>query len=359
VPRAASTTTPTTSDPGGLALPEPVERLRYHAALAASRALAPAAAASAAAGRLLPDALAAVDDLSLAELDLPPELGGAGLGALAKVTVLEALAVGDAGGLPAADQPGPAVGALLACPDPRLAAEVAAACLAGEASTALLVLDTELGDRVRVEWAPAWPPLRWAWVNVGDQLVCLEVTTRPSPTTALAFAASGAVAVALGGCPVVGRWDLPDGRGAQVRGRARLWAAAVAVGVAQAAIDDALDGHAGGDRLLALSADVHGARLAVRSAAASADHDAPDAGYWATQAWLLAVGVAADATRTGVALHGADARFDDHAAARRLREARMLALLAGGRDPAQADVSDAVLHVGDPLFPTPPAPGTT
>ena len=70
--------------------------------------------------------LKVLDGFSLRDLDVPVELGGAGMGCGAKVVLLEALATGDAGGLAAADRPGAAVGAVAACPDHSLAREVAA-----------------------------------------------------------------------------------------------------------------------------------------------------------------------------------------------------------------------------------------
>lgn len=86
-------------------LPAEIEALRDAAAALAARELAPAARESEAAGRWPDSALRVLDGLSLGSLDLPATLGGVGLGALAKVVVLEALATGDPGGLPAADQP--------------------------------------------------------------------------------------------------------------------------------------------------------------------------------------------------------------------------------------------------------------
>ena len=87
----------------------------------------------------------------------------------------------------------------------------------------------------------------------------------------------------------------------------------------------------------------------MRDAAAGFDRGDPDAGFWATQAWLTAVEAAIAATDLGVQLLGGHGFLVDHLAEKRFREARMLALLAGGRDSAEADVAELVLDVPDPL----------
>src|SRR5262249_56542975 len=92
----------------------------------------------------------------------------------------------------------------------------------------------------RIAWAPGWPPLRWAWVADADTLRLVEVAPDPGPVPALAFAASGGVAADLAGGRVAGEWTLPAGGGLAVRGRARLWAAAVAGGIARDALDAAV-----------------------------------------------------------------------------------------------------------------------
>ena len=98
------------------------------------------------------------------------------------------------------------------------------------------------------------------------------------------------------------------------------------------------------------AARVHGARLAVRDAAAAFDGEEPDAGV------LGDPGVAGDdggrvhlATNLGIQLLGGHGFIVDHLAEKRFREARMLAMLAGARDAAELDVAAFVLDVDDPL----------
>ena len=99
------------------------------------------------------------------------------------------------------------------------------------------------------------------------------------------------------------------------------------------------------------AARVHGARLAVRDAAAAFDGEEPDAAFWATQAWLETVEAAHLATNLGIQLLGGHGFIVDHLAEKRFREARMLAMLAGARDAAELDVAAFVLDVDDPLAP--------
>jgi alkylation response protein AidB-like acyl-CoA dehydrogenase len=102
--------------------------------------------------------------------------------------------------------------------------------------------------------------------------------------------------------------------------------------------------------LAAVATQVHGARLAVRDAAALFDGEDPTAGFWSTQAWLTAIETAVAVTDLGVQLLGGHGFLVDHLAEKRFREARMLGLLAGGRDAALTDAAAAVLDIPDPLF---------
>jgi len=343
------------------ALPDELEQLRGEAARFAGQQLAPAARAAERAGRWPEPALHVLEKFALRELDVPSELGGVDAGCLAKVVLLETLAGGDAGGLPAADQPGMAAGALAACPDRELARKVAAECLAGTAQLAFVAVDPEGPPPHGVAWAPGWPPPRFAFVSERDSLRLLELGARLEPVRALAFGASGGVAAPFAEARPLGEWRLPPHHGVGVRGRARLWCAAVAVGVAQAAFDATIAyasdrivfgkpvaHHQGNAFELAVAAtNLHGARLALRDAAASFDRGVADAGFWATQAWLSACEAAVSVTDLGVQLLGGHGFLVDHLAEKRFREARMLALLAGGRDLAEADLADTVLEVRD------------
>ena len=330
-------------DPAGFALAEEVEDLRAAAARFARDVLAPAARDHERAGRW-PQAVQTVVEGFGEDLDRGH----------AQVVLLETLAAGDAGGLPAADRPGPAAGAVDACPDRSLAST--------STDAVLLVAGGEAPERVA--WAPGWPPRRRAWVSSGDRLRLVELAAEPESVEALAFAASGGVALDLAGARALGEWALPAGAGLAVRGRARLWAAAVAVGVGQAAFDATVayttervvfgkpvaHHQANAFDLAALATGIHGARLAVRDAAASFDTGDSAAGFWATQAWGEAIDAAVAMSEAGIQLLGGHGFLVDHLAEKRFREARMLGLLFGGRDAAIDDLAGAVLDVPDPLL---------
>lgn len=344
------------------ALAPEIEELRASAERLARTELEPNARAAEAAGRWPDPVLDVLDGFPLGGLDLPERLGGVEAGCLAKVVVLETLAHADAGGLAAADRPGSTAGALLACPDQALAAEVAASGLDGSAAAGFTVVDPDVGSD-GPDWAPGWPALRWVWVTEGDTLRLHEVTGTPRPVTVLAFHASGGVSVPFADTTLRGSWELSPRQALAVRGRARLWGAAVAVGIAQAALEETISyttervvfgkpvAHHQGNAfdLAATAAGVHAARLVVRDAAAAFDRDEPDAGFWATQAWLETMDAAFTATNVGIQLLGGHGFIVDHLAEKRFREARMLAMAAGARDAADFDVAAHVLDVPDPL----------
>ena len=301
-----------------------------------------------------------LDGFPLGGLDLPEALGGVGAGLLANVVVLETLAAADAGGLPGADRAGIAAGAVMACPDRNLAGEVAATCLDGSSQCGFTVVDAEQGTSA-LQWAPGWPALRWVWVVDGDTQR-LHAATVGEPVNALAFHASGGVSVPFSATSLRGSWVLPPWVALGVRGRARVWAAGVAIGVASVALTETISyttervvfgkpvAHHQGNAfdLAHAAARVHGARLAVRDAAAAFDREEPDAAFWATQAWLETMEAAHNATNLGIQLLG-HGFIVDHLAEKRFREARMLAMLAGARDAAELDVASFVLEVDDPL----------
>lgn len=344
------------------ALAPELEELRIAAERLARTELEPNVRAAEAAGRWPDAVLAVLDGFPLGGLDLPERLGGVEAGALAKAVILETLAMGDASGLAAADRPGSSVGAVLACPDTSLVAEVLAGCRAGSAQCGFTVVDADNGSD-QLDWAPGWPALRWIWASEGATLRLHEVTGSTSPVTALAFQASGGVSVRFDQTSVRGSWELTPRQALAVRGRARLWGAAVAVGIAAAALVETIEyttdrvvfgkpvAHHQGNAfdLAAAAAGVHGARLVVRDAAAAFDRDEPDAGFWATQAWLETMDAAFLATNVGIQLLGGHGFIVDHLAEKRFRECRHLAMAAGARDQAEFDVAAHVLDVPDLL----------
>jgi acyl-CoA dehydrogenase len=346
----------------GFELTPELEELRAAAERLGRTELAPNVRVHESAGCWPPAVIDVLDGFPLGGLDLPERLGGVEAGLLAKVVVLEALAAADAGGLAAADRPGLAAGAVVACPDQQIATEVVAGCLDGSAHCAFTVVDPERRTP-RLEWAPGWPGLRWVWAMEADTLRLLDIADPPVPVTSLAFQASGGVSLPLTATVERASWELSPWTALAVRARARLWSAAVAVGVARAALADTIEyttervvfgkpvAHHQGNAfdLAHASARVHGAELAVRDAAAALDGEEPDAAFWATQAWLETTEAAHVATNLGIQLLGGHGFIVDHLAEKRFREARMLTMLAGATDAAEADVAAFVLDVEEPL----------
>ena len=340
-----------------------IEELRASAERLAKNRIAPNARETEQAGRWPHDVMRVLDDFPLTGLDIPESLGGAGAGAMAKVAVLETLAMADAGGLPAADRLGRVTGAIAACPDRALALEVAASCLAGSTNSAFTVVDRDNGS-AGLDWGPSWPPLRWIWGTEGDTLRLHEVTGAPRPSISLAFHASGSVTVPYAETKLRGQWELSAPSSLAVRARARLWAAAVAVGISQAALDETIAyttervvfgkpvAHHQGNAfdLAHAAARVHAARLVVRDAAGAFDRLEPDAAFWATQAWLEVMEAAFTVTNLGIQLLGGHGFIVDHLAEKRFREVRMLSMMGGARDAAEFDVASHVLDVPDALM---------
>lgn len=345
------------------ALAPELEELRAAAERLGRAELAPNVRDAEAAGRWPDGVLDVLDGFPLGGLDVPESLGGVDAGLLAKVVILETLAQFDPSGLPGADRPGATTGALIACPDQALAAEVAASCLDGSAQSAFTVIDPDNGS-AGLDWAPGWPALRWIWAMENDTLRLLEVTGSVEPVIALAFQASGSVRVGFDQTTERGRWELSPQAALEVRGRARLWGAAICVGIAQAALEETIEytmdrvvfgkpvAHHQGNAfdIAYVAARVHAARLVVRDAAASFDRGERDAGFWATQAWLEVREAAFHATNVGIQLLGGHGFIVDHLAEKRFREARHLAMAVGGLDAAEFDVAAEVLDVPDALL---------
>src|SRR5262249_55487627 len=101
------------------------ELVRDTAAAFARERLTPAMRAHEARGAVDPDVVRAWRALGFATMDAPPDAGGQGLGAIAKVLVLEELGAGDPGAALPLDGAGPALGALLALDETALVRRVA------------------------------------------------------------------------------------------------------------------------------------------------------------------------------------------------------------------------------------------
>jgi len=258
---------------------------------------------------------------------------------LAAVVVLEVFGGAAAGAMLAVDQPGPACGALDAIPDAGLVARLRAAAARGEVIGVAVV--EEPGDLVA--WVPGTSvPAALVQLAPGVLTVAEAPALEATPAPAGAAEASGGVEVRVAGPRYRLEVDTFPARSV-----ARLWVAALAVGVGAAALDYAVaygrERVVFGQPVLAHQANAHdvaavwarldAARVAVRSAVTP----------WAmTQAYLEAMPAVLDAADWGVQLLGGHGYVDDHPAQRWYREAHLLRLLVGGADMAVDDLSDRV-----------------
>lgn len=306
-------------------------------------------------------------EIGLVAAAWPACLGGAGLGALARVLVLEELAAADPGAAVALDPLGPALHALGELgAEPALRAW-AAPLLARPGARAWLAWN---GDR-RVTLARGRATGRLPWVPAdrldllllldADGAAVVDSELRLTPLRGAGLRAAGAAELTIESAPVRAWWLHPRAA-RRALGRARLDAAALLVGVADAAAGFsrayALERVAFGrpiahhQALAFLIADmasaVDAARLLVHDAALRLDAGLDAAGACAT-AFVEATGAALFVTPNAVQILGGHGFMQDYPVEKWMREARALALLHGGVDAAREDAGRALLASDAPL----------
>ena len=308
------------------------------------------------AARGLPDAVRAqAQDIGLERIDWPEAVGGAELGALARVLVLEALGGGDPGAALALESLGPVAHALIAFGGAELLAEHAQALEAVPGARAVLVFD-DLGALSfadgRVSGTLPWVPAdrvdllavlsRSGLALVREGLVRAEV-----PGSGLV--AAGASQLVLKDAPVLAAWNDASAAAAALA-RARLDAAALMVGQMHAAAEYsrkyALERVAFGKPIahhqalafliVDMRSAVEGAREMVREAAWRAQTGRPFVSA-AAGAYLEAVEAGGFVGPNAVQILGAAGFMRDHLVEKMMRELRTLGLLYGGVDAARDD----------------------
>ncbi len=304
--------------------------------------------------RLAAGVLEAYGQTGLERIELPEDMGGAGLGSLARMLVLEELAGADAGAALALDRLGPALYPLLELGDGRMVCELALPLLERDGARAVLAYD---GDgRIRIEGDRAWGTIDWLPSDRVDLLVVLQpqgvgVATGEFALEAIrgaALRAAGACALRLDGTPLVRRVE--DAAGAsRALCRARLYVAALLVGVMRAAAEYsrayALERVAFGrpiahhQALAFLIADmataVDAARLLLWKAAWQRDEGDDRAIATAAAAFAEAAEQAMFVTPNALQILGGHGFMQDHPVEKFLREARALSLMLGGLDAAR------------------------
>jgi alkylation response protein AidB-like acyl-CoA dehydrogenase len=305
-------------------------------------------------------------DTGLGGVELPEALGGAGLGALARAVVLEELAAGDPGATLALDPLGPALYPLLEYAGAEGTRELAAPLLREAGARAVLVFDPI--PRLRADSRSVTGELPWVPADRVDLLVVLEreraYVAREGialePVRGAGLRAAGASCLRVEAAPLLACWvDTPKAR--RSLARARLYAAALGVGVMRASADTArryaLSRVAFGrpiahhQALAFLIADVATAveatRLLVLEAALRLDRG-DDAVEACASAFVEAATQSMFVTPNGVQILGGHGFMQDYPVEKQMREARALGLWLGGIDEAREDAGQALLRASGP-----------
>ncbi|UCE84562.1 MAG: acyl-CoA dehydrogenase family protein [Deltaproteobacteria bacterium] len=307
------------------------------------------------------------DEIGLGRVELPESLGGAGLGALARVLILEELAAADAGAALALDPLGPALYPLREFGGDAALERFAAPLLARPGARAVLFWDAR--PRIREVDAVATGILPWVPSDRADLLVVLEKERayaiaegiRCEPLRGAGLRAAGASELHLERAPIVASWvHTPQAQRALAR--ARLYAAALLVGVMRASADYsrayAVERQAFGrpiahHQALAflitdMAAAVETARLLVLDAAWRLDRGEPAAEACAS-AFLEASEQSMFVTPNGVQILGGHGFMQDYPVEKYMREARALSLLFGGVDLARDDAGRDLVRSEGPV----------
>jgi len=298
-------------------------------------------------------------EMGLSGLELPESLGGAGLGALARVLVNEEIAAGDAGAALALDPLGPALYPLLELGGEEAVQKFATPLLEMEGARAVLVCEAdgelEIGSTVSgsVPWVPA-DRVDLLVVLHGDEAVVIRDGIEPSELRGSGLRAAGASELHLDAAPIVARYGDPRGAN-RARARARLYMGSLLVGVLRQAAEFsreyALEREAFGRPIahhqgLAflitdMRAAVDGARVLLHEAAWRVDR-----GVECAAAAAAAFAEAADASLlvgpNGVQILGGHGFVQDYPVEKYMREARLLGLTSGGIDAAREDAWQAL-----------------
>ncbi len=306
-------------------------------------------------------ARAAFEEIGLATLEWPESLGGSELGSLARFVVLEELGAGDAGAALALDPLGPALYPLLECGGaeaierfgvPRVGGEGK-----GEREGHAVLVWCGAGSRAKLDRSGETITGQIPWVHddapgllvlldeMGASVIEAGFTADSSRGAGLR--ASGAAGLTLEAAPVVARYEDTDGA-RRALARARLYAAALLVGIARESADYsrsyAVERVAFGkpiahhQALAFLITDmvtaVDSARVLGWDAAWRLDAGREGEEACAT-AFIEASEQAMFVTPNGVQILGGHGFMMDYPVEKMMREARALSLLYGGIDAAR------------------------
>jgi alkylation response protein AidB-like acyl-CoA dehydrogenase len=301
----------------------------------------------------------AYQEIGLAGLELPESLGGANLGAVARVLVNEELAAGDAGAAVALDPLGAALYPLLELGGEAALEELVAPLLEQPHARAVLVCECdaafEIGDRVSgtVPWVPA-DRVDLVVILRAEGALAVREGIRLQPLPGSGLRAAGAGELRLDAAPILAQWQDAAGA-ARAWARARLHQASLLLGVMRQAAEFsrryALERQAFGRPIahhqgLAflitdMRAAVDTARLLVHEAAWRVDSRL-DCTAEAAVAYAEAIDAASFVGPNGVQILGGHGFMQDYPVEKYMREARALGLALGGFDGAREEAGRAV-----------------
>lgn len=305
------------------------------------------------------DVVSAYADLGLAGLEVSENLGGAALGALAKITILEELGYGDVGATLALDGIGPALYAIAECGGDSAIEQYIIPLLNDPSARVVLIWHDE--NRVmstglrRVEngylglepWVPA---------NRADLVVILDARGVSLLEHGFVFKqikgsglrAAGAAEIVFGEdgkpAPIAVRWDNEPGA-ARALARWQLYISALMAGVFRIAAETsrlyAMERVTFGkpvahhQAIAFLIADMRTAvdsnRLLIQDAACRADANLPFEAA-AAAAFVESVEASMFITSNALQIFGGQGFMQDLPLEKYMREARTLGLMAGGID---------------------------
>jgi alkylation response protein AidB-like acyl-CoA dehydrogenase len=307
-------------------------------------------------------------ETGLAGLELPDSLGGAELGAVARVLVNEELAAVDPGAALALDPFGAALYPVLGMGGGTALQELQTHLQRFEPSgRACLVFGEDApfeisGDRLsaNIPWVPAEDVRTLVFLTPTDAIVVREGIEATSIRGA-GLRSAGAAELDLDRAPILVRWS--DEKAAGIaRARARLAAASLLLGVLRNTCDFsreyALERQAFGrpiahhQALAFLITDmqmaVDGARLLVHEAAWRLDSGLPCTAE-AASAYAQCIEASRLIGPNGVQILGGHGFMADYPMEKTMREARALGLLYGGFDAAIEEAGAALCAAGAPV----------
>lgn len=303
----------------------------------------------------------------LASVEIPESLGGAGLGALARVLVLEELGAADPGAALALDPLGPAVYPLAVFGGEAALARHAAPLLGEAGARAVLAWDpvpelSEEGGRVSgtLPYVPA-DRVDLLVVLEKERAYVLREGLTLEPVRGAGLRAAGGSAVRAEAAPILASFvNTPAAR--ESLARARLYLAALILGVLRAASEYArsyaLERVAFGRPiahhqaltflLMDMESAVAGVRALVQEAAWRLDRGLP-ANLACATAFAEACEQALFVGPNAVQVLGGHGFMQDYPVEKHMREARALSLLLGGPDAARDEAGSELVREPAPV----------